>query len=112
MLVFRMQFFNVLCVFLISQSFGFYNRFSRADFESVCSGERCNDDILSIMLYNSTIRRHMMAILASFDSQRNRLSTNTLFCITGDKFIAQRESKRRGENMKRKKSLFNAEHEC
>ena len=63
------------------------------------------------MFHNSTIRRHTMAILASFDSQRHRLSTNTLFCITGDKFIAQRESKGRGENLS-EKSLLNAGHEC
>ena len=40
-------------------------------------GERGNDDILSIVLHNSTTWCHMMAILPSFDSQRNRPSTNT-----------------------------------
>ena len=70
----------IYCAFFNFTKFWVYNRFPKETFfEILHRGERCNDDILSIMLHNSTIWCHMMAILASFDSQRNRLSTNTLF---------------------------------
>ena len=77
--IFRMQFFNILCFFCFHIFFGFYKRFSKKQvFEILYRGERCEDDTLSIILHNSTIWFHMMAILASFNSQRNRLSTNAL----------------------------------
>ena len=99
--------------FLISQNFGFYNRFSKEPFfEILYRGERCNDDILSIMFHNSTIWCHMMTILASFDSKKKDFQPILCFCITGVEFIAQSKSKRRGENLKGKKSLFNAGHDC
>ena len=52
-------------------------------FEFFDRGERGNDDTLSILLHNSTTWCHMMAILPSFDSQRNRPSTNTPFLYYG-----------------------------
>ena len=78
--IFRTQFLTYYA-FLISPNFGFYNRFSKEPFFNLCTyrGKRCNDDALSIMLHNSAVWCHMMAILASFVSQRNRLSTNALF---------------------------------
>ena len=109
--IFRMQSFNTLCVFLTK--FWVCYRFSKGPFfEILYKGEQCNDDILSIMLHNSTIWCQMMAILASFDIKEAVFQPILCFCITGDKFIVQSESKRRGENLKHKKSLFNAGHEC
>ena len=100
------------CAFFFTKFWVCY-RFSKGPFfEILYKGEQCNDDILSIMLHNSTIWCQMMAILASFDIKEAVFQPILCFCITGDKFIVQSESKRRGENLKHKKSLFNAGHEC
>ena len=51
--------------------------FVKSKIFEILYGTRGNDNTLSIMLHYTTIWCHMMVILASFDSQRNRLSTNT-----------------------------------
>ena len=65
---------------LFHKNLGFIIVFSKEPFfEILYRGGRCNDDILSIMFHILTIWCHKIPILASFHSQRNRLSTNTLF---------------------------------